>query len=129
MNAARAETSAHIRKSAPWLACLALTLAFGLAGARLGHAASPAPQDSGKATFEDNCSVCHGEDGSGDTPIGMSLMIPDLRSDDVQKHTDAELIAIVTNGMDPMPSFKDKLSADEIKGVVAYVRVLGKNKK
>lgn len=95
----------------------------------MGHAASPAPQDSGKATFEDNCSVCHGEDGSGDTPIGMSLMIPDLRSDDVQKHTDAELIAIVTNGMDPMPSFKDKLSADEIKGVVAYVRVLGKNKK
>jgi mono/diheme cytochrome c family protein len=46
----------------------------------------------------------------------------------VQKHTDAELIAIVTNGMDPMPSFKDKLKDDEIKGVVAYVRTFAKKK-
>jgi len=109
--------------------CLGLGLTVGLLGIRSTRAAMPAPQDAGKGTFEDNCSVCHGEDGSGDTPIGMSLMIPDLRADDVQKHTDAELIAIVTNGMDPMPSFKDKLSADEIKGVVAYIRTLSKNKK
>jgi mono/diheme cytochrome c family protein len=109
--------------------CLAIGLGADLLSARLTHAAVPAADDSGKTTFEDNCSVCHDADGSGSTPIGMSLMIPDLRSDDVQKHTDQELIKIVTNGMDPMPSFKDKLSADEIKGVVAYVRVLGKNKK
>jgi cytochrome c6 len=113
----------------PTVFCLALALATGLIGARFSRAAAPAPQNSGKMTFEDNCSICHDEDGSGSTPIGMSLMIPDLRSDDVQKHTDKELIDIVTNGKDPMPAFKDKLTADEIKGVVAYVRVLAKNKK
>lgn len=119
----------EIKKLVRWATvCLAVALAAGLLGARLSHAA-PVPQQGGKMTFEDNCAICHDEDGSGNTPIGMSLMIPDLRSDDVQKHTDQELIDIITNGMDPMPSFKDKLKPDEIKGVVAYIRVLGKAKK
>jgi cytochrome c6 len=97
--------------------------------AELGKAvAAAAADDAGKMTFEANCSVCHGEDGSGDTPIGMSLEIPDLRSDEVQKLSDAELIALVTNGKDPMPSFKGKLTADEIKGVIAYVRTFAKKK-
>jgi cytochrome c6 len=95
---------------------------------RVATATAAAADDAGKTTFEANCSICHGEDGSGDTPIGMSLQIPDLRSDEVQKLSDAELIGIVTNGKDPMPSFKDKLTADEIKGVVAYVRTFAKKK-
>ena len=90
--------------------------------------AAAAADDAGKTTFEANCSVCHDVDGSGDTPIGMSLEIPDLRSDEVQKHSDEELIALVTNGKDPMPSFKGKLTADEIKGVIAYVRTFAKKK-
>lgn len=119
---------------------LAICVAGGLLGAGFGGAAmaraasaavtarAAAADDAGKMTFEANCSICHGEDGSGDTPIGMSLMIPDLRSDEVQKLSDAELISVVTNGKDPMPSFKDKLSADEIKGVIAYVRTFAKKK-
>jgi mono/diheme cytochrome c family protein len=124
-------TAIGVTKVARWCAvCLGVALLTGGLGRSVTTArGAAAADDAGKKTFEDNCSVCHDEDGSGNTPIGMSLMIPDLRSDDVQKHTDQELINIVTNGMDPMPSFKDKLSADEIKGVVAYIRVLGKNKK
>jgi cytochrome c6 len=109
--------------------CLAICLGGGLLATELGKTvAAAAADDAGKMTFEANCSVCHGEDGSGDTPIGMSLEIPDLRSDEVQKLSDAELIAIVTNGKDPMPSFKGKLTADEIKGVIAYVRTFAKKK-
>jgi cytochrome c6 len=109
--------------------CLAICLGGGLLAAGFGRAvAAAAADDAGKMTFETNCSVCHDEDGSGDTPIGMSLEIPDLRSDAVQKLSDEELIAIVTNGKDPMPSFKGKLTADEIKGVIAYVRTFAKKK-
>jgi cytochrome c6 len=109
---------------------LAICLAGVLLAAGLGKtvAAAAAADDAGKMTFEANCSVCHDLDGSGDTPIGMSLEIPDLRSDEVQKLSDEELIAIVTNGKDPMPSFKGKLTADEIKGVIAYVRTFAKKK-
>ncbi len=109
-----------------------ICLAVALLAAGLGKAVMAAPaaaaDDAGKTTFEGNCSICHGEDGSGDTPIGMSLEIPDLRSDAVQKLSDDELIAIVTNGKDPMPSFKGKLTADEIKGVIAYVRTFAGKK-
>jgi cytochrome c6 len=113
--------------------CAALCLTGGLtvgllAGWFSREVVAAAADDAGKMTFEANCSVCHDQDGSGDTPIGMSLEIPDLRSDQVQKLSDPELIAIVTNGKDPMPSFKDKLTADEIKGVVAYVRTFAKKK-
>ena len=132
-------TEMSFRRAARPAIYLAVCLAGGLLGAGFGSAAmarsvtamparAAAADDAGKMTFEANCSICHGEDGSGDTPIGMSLMIPDLRSDEVQKLSDAELIAIVTNGKDPMPSFKDKLSADEIKGVIAYVRTFAKKK-
>jgi mono/diheme cytochrome c family protein len=133
--------AASFIRGARWpVVCLAICLGGGLLGAGFGGAAmakaartaaparAAAADDAGKMTFEANCSICHDEDGSGDTPIGMSLGIPDLRSDEVQKLSDADLIKIVTNGMDPMPSFKDKLSADEIKGVVAYVRTFAKKK-
>ena len=115
-----------IKTMAQWSAiCLtAGLLAMGF-GRTVGAAAA---DDAGKMTFETNCAVCHDSDGSGDTPIGMSLEIPDLRSDKVQKLSDEELINIVTNGKDPMPSFKGKLTAEEIKGVVAYVRTFAKKK-
>lgn len=118
------------QKAAQWPATgLVICLGVGLLSAGLGRTVmAAAADDAGKITFEANCSVCHDEDGSGDTPIGMSLEIPDLRSDEVQKLSDEELIAIVTNGKDPMPSFKGKLTADEIKGVVAYVRTFAKKK-
>lgn len=126
----RTEVVTSCKRLGYWGAvCVGIALVVAGLG-KVGTTVKAAPaDDAGKTTFEDNCSVCHDEDGSGNTPIGMSLMIPDLRSDDVQKLSDQALIDIVTNGKDPMPSFKDKLSADEIKGVVGYVRVLGKNKK
>ena len=40
--------------------------------------------------FKSNCASCHGTDGAG-TPLGKSMNAPDLRSAEVQKHSDAEL--------------------------------------
>jgi mono/diheme cytochrome c family protein len=81
---------------------------------------------NGAATFKTNCTPCHGDDGSGDTPTGKSLNAADLRSPEIQKKTDAELVTVIGSGKGNMPSFKASLSDDEIKGVVTYIRTLKK---
>ncbi len=80
------------------------------------------------ATYKSKCAVCHASNGSGDTAVGKSLKLGDLRSPAVQKQTDAQLIAMISDGKGGMPGYKDKLSADEIKQLAAYLRVLGKKK-
>ncbi|MGA7916109.1 MAG: c-type cytochrome [Candidatus Acidiferrales bacterium] len=74
--------------------------------------------------FKANCTLCHGEDGGADTPTGKALKAKDLRSDVVQKQTDAELNAVITKGRGKMPAFGGKASPDMIKSLVAYVRTL-----
>jgi len=78
--------------------------------------------------YKTKCSVCHAADGSGSTGMGKSMGVKDLRSDDVQKQTDAQLNAIITNGMGggKMPAYKGKLTDDQIKSLVAFIRTLKK---
>lgn len=80
-----------------------------------------------KSTFESTCGTCHGADGSG-TPLGKTLQAADLRSPEVQKKPDAELIQSVTNGKGNMPPFKGKLTDEQISEVIGYVRTLPKAK-
>lgn len=80
----------------------------------------------GEAIFKTKCVLCHGPDGSGNTPLGKQLQAANLRSKEVQKLSDAELHKIVHDGQANMPSFADQLSDDEIDQVIQYVRVLGK---
>jgi cytochrome c6 len=85
-------------------------------------------QDAG-TLFKTKCSACHAADGSGSGAMGKQLGVKDLRSDDVQKQTDAQLIAIITNGMgQKMPAYKGKLTDAEIMGLVGYLRDLAKKK-
>lgn len=85
--------------------------------------------DDPAALFKTKCAACHGPDGSGGTPTGKAMGTPDLRSDDVQKQTDAQLIDSTTNGKGKkMPAYKGKLTDDQIKGLVGYIRELGKKK-
>jgi len=88
---------------------------------------SPVQAEPAAATFKTKCAICHSPDGSGSGPTGKALGVPDLRSDVVQKLSDAELLGVVTNGKNnKMPSYKDKLSADQIKDLVSVVRDLAK---
>ena len=79
------------------------------------------------------CASCHGKDGAGHTKAGRLLKVRDLTDAQVQKtFTDADAIKDLTDGMKDkdgnvqMKPMGDKLSADEIKAVVAYVRTLAK---
>jgi mono/diheme cytochrome c family protein len=80
----------------------------------------------GAAVYKAKCAMCHGATGAGDTPVGKTMKVPPLASPDVQKKTDAELTTVVTDGKGKMPANKGKLSPDDIKAVVAFVRTLKK---
>lgn len=83
-------------------------------------------QNDAAKTFKTNCTLCHGDDGSANTPTGKALKARDLRSDEVQKQTDAELAAVISKGRGKMPAFGGKFSPDMINSLVAYIRQLAK---
>jgi cytochrome c6 len=80
--------------------------------------------DGGADTFKAKCAMCHGADGKGDTGMGKSLKLRDLGSADVQGQSDADLTGIITNGKGKMPKYDGKLTADQVKDVVKYIRTL-----
>lgn len=78
------------------------------------------------ATYKAKCASCHGADGSGNTAIGKKMNLRDLRSPEVQKQTDAQLREVIAKGKGKMPGYEKSLSADDLKGHVAYIRTLAK---
>jgi mono/diheme cytochrome c family protein len=54
----------------------------------------------GRAHFADHCATCHGNDGSGDTPMGRGMWpkAPDMRLAQTQNLSDGELFWIIENG-------------------------------
>ena len=82
--------------------------------------------DSGADTYKTKCSACHGKNGAGDTMLGKNLKLRPLGSDDVQKQSDDELFTIISKGKKRMPPFDRKLSKDQIRDLVKYIRSLKK---
>lgn len=82
--------------------------------------------DGGAAIYKAKCASCHAADGSGNTSIGKSMKLRDLRSPEVQKQTDKELFTLTADGKGKMPGYKSKLSEADINALVAYMRDLAK---
>jgi cytochrome c6 len=74
------------------------------------------------ALYKTKCAPCHGADGSGNTPVGKSLHVKSLASEDVQKMKDADLTKVIHDGKGKMPAFAGKLSDDELRDVVQFIR-------
>jgi len=83
-------------------------------------------QDSGADIYKAKCAMCHGADGLGATPAGKAMKAVSFKDPANVKAPDAELIAAVKNGKNKMPPNVAKLTDDQIKSVVAYVRTLQK---
>ena len=83
-------------------------------------------QSAGADVFKAKCALCHGADGLAETPAGKVLKAASFKDPMVIKTPDAELVAIVKSGKNKMPSFQDKLTDDQIKAVIAYIRTLQK---
>jgi len=75
------------------------------------------------ATYKAKCQLCHGPDGGG-SAAGKKLGAKDLRTAEVTKSSDGQLFDVTKKGRNKMPAFDQKLSDDEIKGVVKYLRTL-----
>ena len=84
------------------------------------HALAQAPPDTaaGRAIFESQCALCHGQNGGGGR--GPALNRPKLdRAPD-----DKALRELISEGRGDMPGAW-QLHPDEVAGVAAYVRTLG----
>jgi mono/diheme cytochrome c family protein len=82
-------------------------------------------QGAAEATYKAKCSSCHAPDGSG-SAVGKKLGTHDFGGADVQKMSDAELSDLIVKGKNKMPGYEKTLKADDIKGLVAYIRTLKK---
>ena len=78
----------------------------------------------GASVYKAKCALCHGENGSGDTKMGKKLGLKDLRSPEMKKKSDQEIVKVITDGKDKMPAFKSKLSTKEILEVTKFVKGL-----
>jgi len=84
------------------------------------------PTSGGAEIFAAKCASCHGKDASGTTTIGKKLGLRDLGSPEVQKQTDQQLYDIMAKGRKKMPAYEKKMSAEQIKDLVTYIRTLAK---
>jgi mono/diheme cytochrome c family protein len=114
-----------------WL--LAFTIGFdGAADAapatRLVEPTSPI--DSGQQIYRTTCVACHGANGSGapQTTVGFTNPLPDFTDCNfASRETSADWYAIVRDGGPVrgfsriMPAFRDLLTPQQIRNVVAYV--------
>ncbi len=106
-------------------AALLLVLAVVFAGTSHVSMAKLAPETSeklrhdGGSDYVTQCARCHGGDGRGQTAKGRQTRAGDLTKSRV---SDAKGIRMITNGSGEMPAFKNSMNADQIRGVMSYIR-------
>jgi cytochrome c6 len=86
-------------------------------------AAGACAQDTA-ALYKSKCQACHGPDGKGDTAAGKKLGVKDFQSPEVAKMSDADLFDITKKGKEKMPGYDKKLTDDQIKELIKYIRAL-----
>lgn len=93
-------------------------------------AASKDNLEAGKALFLKHCKSCHGVKGKGDGPKAANLEVEcgDFTSDSFQKETDGAVFYKTTEGRDPMPTFKNKLSDTDRWTIINYIRTFASSK-
>ena len=79
--------------------------------------------------WDNHCAKCHGADGKGQTKVGKKLKLKDYTDAKVQAELkDADMIKATAGGVfdsagkEKMKAYKEELTADEIKELIAYVR-------
>ena len=82
-----------------------------------------------KKIYKNECRKCHEKDGKG-TKRGKKLGVPNFTDGEWQDSvTDEQLINSITNGKKKMPKQGHKLSPEEIKAVVKYIRFFAPKKR
>lgn len=81
---------------------------------------------SGRLIYEQHCVSCHGTQGRGDGPDApfLSPRPASLVSAATSVKSDKELLAVIANGKPrtAMPAWKDRLTDEQQREVLAYLR-------
>jgi len=85
--------------------------------------ASATSLSAGEKLYSANCQRCHGDAGLGDGPDAGKLADPPANLQYASRHhNDGELFFMISTGRDPMPAWKDRMTADERWSVINYIR-------
>ncbi len=79
---------------------------------------------AGRALFETNCQICHGQTSAERGPVGKKLVPPPpgLDHDMVKGLSDSTIFKVITFGFGRMPVFQDKLTPQERWNLVNFLR-------
>ena len=94
---------------------LMITCAIGMA------LATAMAAQSAQDLYKSKCQGCHGADGKA-SAIGKKLGARDFSDPDVAKMSEADLAKITSDGKNKMPSYKGKLTDDQINGLAKYIK-------
>jgi mono/diheme cytochrome c family protein len=83
---------------------------------------SAGAQDAAEKNYKEKCVMCHAADGSASSPAGKASKARDFCAPEVAKQTDAEFADVIVKGRNKMPAYDKKLTDEQIKQLVAYIR-------
>ena len=87
---------------------------------------------NGQKLFNVYCIVCHGQYGEGDGlvvamkdwPRPLYPRPPSLQSEKIRDYKDGQIFHVISMGQNLMPSYAEKLNADERWSIIHYLRAL-----
>ena len=80
----------------------------------------------GKLVFTKHCAGCHGPEGKGDGYRLLGADPANLTRSATKKKSDAVLLQTIHEGRPNMPSWEGRLSEQDSRAVLAYIRTLKK---
>ena len=99
----------------------------GICGVLLGSVVYARADETGKKLYQMDCQTCHGPDGAGNPQLAKALQvdIPPVTGAALKQKDEAEMLHIIAEGKGKMPGFAKKLSAEEQRQVLNYLKTLG----
>lgn len=88
--------------------------------------ATAGPAETAAPLYKAKCAMCHGPDGAAKTPMASKLAVRAFSDPAVQKLTDDEMLQAISKGKNKMPGYAGKITPEEMKALVAYVRTFKK---
>jgi len=82
-------------------------------------------QNNGVKIYADRCASCHGNDGSGNTTRGKAMKVPDLRSPEIAKKSDQDIISTFSKPA-AHRGLQKQLGDENLRLVVTHLRTLKK---
>ncbi len=86
-----------------------------------------AADEVGQKVYQRDCQSCHGRDGTGNPQLAQALKatIPPVTAAALAQKNDTEVLHVIAEGKGKMPGFAKKLSEEEQRQVLKYMKTLG----